>query len=325
MNSSRSNSRPLGSVKMNRGIIFPPLTRLGNESGRNSLTQNRLSIQGDGMVTHQRVPEKDETPRTPSSSSRPHTSRSEPNQKLQDDLREYQNRERQHKNRIQSLQKLNEQFKSEIAEKQEELDALRIKLNESVSQEEHYRVLYEKEKKTHQTTKLELEKAKLSVTEKAKSIVELKSLHELNLNEMNAKYKTELNELETSKNKEISDREDKIKKLKLQMGSILKDNSWERQQQLEELTKELNKISEEANILRTKLKNHICKAKGSCENCFTYKKSLELKNKKLEEQEKTVLHLMSLVKKFETQLMQQDMMLKEFAMKKGFKSNYLPK
>ncbi|XP_033112503.1 structural maintenance of chromosomes protein 3 homolog [Anneissia japonica] len=319
MTTPKSNARLLGSVKVNRGVVFPPLTRSWNESGKKYFKAHGLSVQGDGMVTHKRIAEKEETPRTPS--SRPHTSRSDPNHKSEE-LKEYQNRERQYKNRIQSLQKVNEQFKNEIAQKQEEIDALYIKFQKT---EEHYKHLYDEEKQAHNSTKTEVADIRQLVTEKTNLISELKSRHQLKILEINTMHETKFNNLEARKSQEIADRDEKIKKLKMQMANILKDNSWERQQQLEELSKELNKISEEANLLRAKLKKHASKQTTGCENCATFKSLLDQKTKKVEEQEISLAHMMTIGKKLETQLVQQDVLLKQFAIKKGFKTDYQPK
>jgi len=53
--------------------------------------------------------------------------------------------------------------------------------------------------------------------------------------------------------KELKTRDDKIAFLKKQISDSLKDNSWERQQQIEELTKQLKKTHEEYELLRQKL------------------------------------------------------------------------
>jgi hypothetical protein len=53
--------------------------------------------------------------------------------------------------------------------------------------------------------------------------------------------------------KEMKIRDDKITFLKKQISDSLKDNSWERQQQIEELTKQLKRTHDEYELLRQKL------------------------------------------------------------------------
>jgi hypothetical protein len=53
--------------------------------------------------------------------------------------------------------------------------------------------------------------------------------------------------------RELKIRDDKIVFLKKQISDSLKDNSWERQQQIEELTKQLKRTHDEYEILRQKL------------------------------------------------------------------------
>jgi hypothetical protein len=53
--------------------------------------------------------------------------------------------------------------------------------------------------------------------------------------------------------RELKIRDDKITFLKKQISDSLKDNSWERQQQIEELTKQLKRTHDEYELLRQKL------------------------------------------------------------------------
>ena len=72
---------------------------------------------------------------------------------------------------------------------------------------------------------------------------------------------------------------------------------------MEELTKELGKVSEEAIDLRTKLKSLLKNKK--CETCDHLKNDIRKRDLKISEQEGTIKELMALCQKFETQLKQQ--------------------
>ncbi|GFO15082.1 grip and coiled-coil domain-containing protein 2-like [Plakobranchus ocellatus] len=109
-----------------------------------------------------------------------------------------------------------------------------------------------------------------------------------------------LSDITAEKDAQIADRDQKLSRLKSQMADALKGNSWERQQQLEELTKELSRIQEESDLLRMKIK------------------SLS-KNKQLKEKDGTISELKSLCGKFETQLTTQDKLLEQWAASKGHK------
>nr|XP_022344710.1 uncharacterized protein LOC111137529 [Crassostrea virginica] len=131
-------------------------------------------------------------------------------------------------------------------------------------------------------------------------------------------------EITTSKDQEIKIRDEKLTRLKNQMADALKGNSWERQQQLEELTKELSRIQEECDALRMKLKASKSKG-GSCPNCQDMTTKLEKFSVSIKDKDLTIKELKSLCTKFEKQLTQQDHLLKQLAESKGQKVNYNPK
>lgn len=59
-------------------------------------------------------------------------------------------------------------------------------------------------------------------------------------------------------------KEEKLDNLKKQIAGAFKDNSWERQVQIEELTKELKRVQEESDLIKHKLKGY--KNKNSVNN-----------------------------------------------------------
>lgn len=258
---------------------------------------------------------------TRGSASRPFTSRVEANHannKLLEDLRELQTKDRQQKNKIGSLHKTMEQLKSDLKIKEEECVSIQTKFE---AMEEHYRKLYEDEKASHSKTKENLATTQQHLEDKRNLVEELKLRHEQKITEINDAFEARFQTMQEEKDKEISEREERISKLKNQMAEILKGNSWERQQQLEELSKELTKVSEETNMLRMKLKS---RKKEKCEKCDKLQAELDEKNKILTEKEALVSQLKAVCGQFETQLKQQDIIMKQFAESKGQKVNYNP-
>ncbi|XP_038060775.1 myosin heavy chain, non-muscle-like [Patiria miniata] len=313
------NGRTLGNVRLgNKSTLFPPLTKTLADSNKAYFQEHHLMIHGDALSTPPKATEEIVSPRS-MTSTRPLTSRSDPNSKPE--LKDLQTKDKQHRNRIQSLQRLIDQLRAELKSKEEELASTQARL---LQIEEHYKRLYEEEKQSHGRTKEELEATRQELKEKTNYVEQLKTQHERQVVDINAAHEHKLSALRSEKDKEISDRDTKIEKMKKQMADILKDNSWERQQQLEELTKELNKISDEASALRIKCKSLSTKSK-SCDNCSAMKAELEKKTKKLSESELTAQQLNVICKKFETQLKQQDILLKDFAVNKGFKTDYDPR
>ncbi len=66
-------------------------------------------------------------------------------------------------------------------------------------------------------------------------------------------YERQMEQMRLEHARELKIRDDKIVFLKKQISDSLKDNSWERQQQIEELTKQLKRTHDEYEILRQKL------------------------------------------------------------------------
>ncbi|XP_071789664.1 uncharacterized protein [Asterias amurensis] len=325
MTTPRSNhtGRTLGNVRVgNKSTIFPPLAKTLSDSNKAFFQEHRLMIHGDALSTPSKSPVKEEliSPRSVTS-SRPLTSRSDPSSRAQEEMKDLHTRDKQHRNRIQSLQKVIDQLKAELKVKAEELTQVQARL---LQIEEHYKRLYEEEKQAHSKTKEELTNTRDELREKTIYAEQLKTQHERQLVDIKSMHEQNMSSLRVEKDKEISEREARIEKMKKQMGDILRDNSWERQQQLEELSKELTKVSDEASELRIKYKNASSKSQ-SCQNCSLMKADLEKKTKKLSDREVTIQQLNTICKKFETQLKQQDILLKDFAVSKGYKPDNDPR
>ncbi len=70
-----------------------------------------------------------------------------------------------------------------------------------------------------------------------------------------AKKENEISKLNEEYQNELKIKNEKLENLKKQIAGVFKDNSWERQVQIEDLTRELKKTQEEYEIVRSKLKN----------------------------------------------------------------------
>ena len=126
--------------------------------------------------------------------------------------------------------------------------------------------------------------------------------------------------------KEMKTRDDKITFLKKQISDSLKDNSWERQQQIEELTKQLKRTHDEYELLRQKLLQYQNKKGVSilciylylyiyfqathCGNCSDMVIKIEEKTKALQEKDLVIQELLTLMTRFKNQVSNQDELMK---------------
>ena len=68
------------------------------------------------------------------------------------------------------------------------------------------------------------------------------------------KHLNELTQLRDEHMKELKNKDEKLDLLKKQIAGAFKDNSWERQTQIDELTRELKRTQEEYELIKMKLK-----------------------------------------------------------------------
>ncbi|XP_071502636.1 uncharacterized protein [Diadema antillarum] len=294
---------------MSKGIVFPPLTQALNHTNRSYFQEHSLMVQGDALQNSPMSPrglEEELRGRRGSVTGRPVTSSrlEQANVKLAEELKDLQNKEKQYKNKIHNLQKAVEQLRLELRDKEDNATQANLKLQQM---EEHYKLLYEEEKSAHEITRQRLSQTQQELEEKESFVEALKGRHEQHVSELKDHFEAQLAGLRSKMEAEIADRDRRLDNLKKQMAGALKENSWERQQQLEELSKELSKMSDEANMLKMKLKAMAAKPKSldNCENCPALKSQLEVKQKMILEKDLQIKQLMGLCKKFETQLSQQ--------------------
>ncbi|KAJ7387314.1 Short transient receptor putative channel 2-like [Desmophyllum pertusum] len=127
----------------------------------------------------------------------------------------------------------------------------------------------------------------------------------------------ELQELKALHLKELTERDGKMKILKMHMADALGDNSRERQLQLEELTKELRRVTDETDVLKSKLQSMKSSNQGKCPNCFVMERQLQSKIVELRDKEVVTIEMQQLCAKMEKQLVQQDELLRQWAKNKG--------
>ncbi|XP_078361086.1 uncharacterized protein LOC144645392 [Oculina patagonica] len=216
--------------------------------------------------------------------------------------------------KILSLQKLIEQLRGEINEKANIITELEGKLK---AQAAEYEEQIKKLKAIISEKELEIEEKKKILKSKDVEISEMKESFEKEKEVMRTEFDRELEELKAQHLKELTDRDGKMKILKMHMADALKDNSRERQLQLEELTKELKRVTEETDVLKSKLQSMKSSNQGKCPNCFVMEKQLQSKIVELRDKEAVTIEMQQLCAKMEKQLVQQDELLRQWAKNKG--------
>lgn len=330
-------TRPLGSLRQ----MIPPdekvqLPRLNSLTSRGAdeekLDEKYGGIQGNAMTLptpkeasrpedrRKSLPQVQKEPSVPKSASASSAS-GVSHEACEKEMKEAVAREKDLKERIAQLQKQVELLTAQVSEKDQVIQNLGKDLQ---AMEEDYKKKLEEEQAGHavtqqnlQSTQTEMEALLSKLEAQEKEAKEKMDLIRLDLTR-------QMTEMAAQKDKEIADRDQKLNRLKMQMADALKGNSWERQQQLEELTKDLARIQEECDMLRGKLKSLSKTKPGHCQNCAEATSRAEKLALTLKEREVTVKDLKSLCAKFEKQLSQQDQLLKMFAESKGHKVT-LPK
>ncbi|XP_070204497.1 filamin A-interacting protein 1-like isoform X2 [Littorina saxatilis] len=325
-------TRPLGSL---RHMIAPddtkvqiPKLSISPKNEEEEKKEIRLAgVQGNAMA----VPPPKETSRieekrrpTPGTQREPIPPKSASNsstsavshEACEKDLKEVLGREKDLKERIAQLQRQVEQLTTKVGEKDQVILAMTTDME---TMEENYKQKLEKEKSSHRATRDELDAAQLQIQEGLRQLEALEKESREKMDLIRLDFTRQLNELREAKDKEIADRDQKLNRLKMQMADALKGNSWERQQQLEELTKDLARIQEECDMLRSKLKALSKGKPGQCGNCAESASRAEKLAVTVKEREMAIKELKTLCAKFEKQLSQQDVLLKQWADSKGHK------
>ncbi|KAK2191700.1 hypothetical protein NP493_47g01018 [Ridgeia piscesae] len=297
-----SRTRALGMMRHSSiDALFPPLGSTTHRENRNvlhahgsamSVAPARLAVdrcERPKMVKARRTP----TSVTPTSTST--------NKELQEKIKELKAalaREKLQQEEVASLQTLLDEQKKLIAEKEGEISEMKLKLQE---QESHYKALYEKECTAHAETRVQLNTTQQQLSEKLQYITELATRHNTQLQQLESTHSRQQAELQAKLESQIAIRDGKLNKLKKQMADALMGNSWERQQQLDELTKELTRAQEEADMLRIKIRSMLKAQKtgtgASCANCESLTSQLQDKKRILSMKDQRIRDLENAVRK----------------------------
>lgn len=219
------------------------------------------------------------------------------------------------KQKIASLMKTIEQLRAENRTKEGRIAELEEKLkkveNESEARLQKLKKLEKSEELLAERDK-EIDALKKKIKEKEEHILKLQDEYAKEKQTLQDGFTATVDTLKTEHQKELTDRDEKIATLKARMGDILKDNSWERQHQIDELVKELKKVSEETEALKARLRSTKSSNKD-CENCSHMKQVTDRQKLDIIEREKAIVDLQKLSSKMEKQLVQQDDILKQYA------------
>ncbi|XP_075059968.1 uncharacterized protein LOC142144726 [Mixophyes fleayi] len=208
--------------------------------------------------------------------------------------------------KIEALKKENHFLKSSLKEKEHMV----IELNTTIKTKTlQFTKDIELEIHSHETTRKCLERSQRLVEIKEQLLDESRLHYEKVNRELQSQYEDTLASLREQSQREMSIRDEKINKLKLQLSELFKDKSWEHQKQMEELQKELSRLAEEAQFLRTQLKrdNH---SKHECEQCKSLSSALEDSRLQLKLKNRTIEELQSVCKRFGSQLQEQEKLQK---------------
>jgi len=132
--------------------------------------------------------------------------------------------------------------------------------------------------------------------------------YELRLTEeresMTKEFDLKFNSLKEEYEKQINAKDEKLKIMKKQIAEALTGSSLERQQQIEELLKELKRVSDEADAVKSALKS--IKMKGNCGKCAVYEKKCRELQEQLKSKDASFNELMRISSKMEKQISQQE-------------------
>lgn len=214
------------------------------------------------------------------------------------------------KKRIEDLELQLKTSQKSNKEKEKICEDLSKKLTSSLRQESFLVEKMEELQKQNEMLKAENDRCqfKLLMNEDDKRQSADKSREEM-LNFKLEKDK-ELSLLKEDHSKDIRLKDEKLDLLKKQIAGAFKDNSWERQLQIDELSKELKRTQEEYDLVKHKLKGFKNKSGDTCQNCTNMHEKLEEKTLALRVNETNLADLINLMKKFQSQINFSDELLK---------------
>lgn len=165
-------------------------------------------------------------------------------------IRNYEDEIKRLKKNVEELEQQSKTSQKTNKEKDKIIDELNKKLKNSSLQEQEY---------TEKLAEMEnLRATNESLNKKLKENEDLIKTMTTQANEESSKLKedhlNELTQLRDEHMKELKNKDEKLDLLKKQIAGAFKDNSWERQTQIDELTRELKRTQEEYELIKMKLK-----------------------------------------------------------------------
>ena len=150
------------------------------------------------------------------------------------------------------------------------------------------------------------------MTEKLKSLKELQSNtlstmlseHKKELKSLSIKNIERIGQMKSNHEKVILDKDQTIEKLKKQIGESLNQSSKERQAQIDDLVKELKRVSEEAEYVKSALRKFKSINTDNCSRCNMYQEKFKDISLELTRKNSICQNLFTVCSKMEKQLQQ---------------------
>lgn len=212
-----------------------------------------------------------------------------------------QEKESKLNDRISALEKTIAELRYQLKTKSDLLETLTATLDKKV---EYYEGKLKEVDLENSAMKTELKGARDEIAIKQEKIDAIIEEYEKKLRDLQNEHEEKMKEMQETHDEDIKNREEKLTKLKQRMSETIGKNSAERQQQLEELKKDLVKSAQEARELHKQLKYLQLKPK-KCDNCVTLEAQLDEKILQLRLKEKTINDLQNIGKSMQLQLNQQ--------------------
>ncbi|XP_060105723.1 E3 ubiquitin-protein ligase BRE1A-like isoform X1 [Heteronotia binoei] len=156
--------------------------------------------------------------------------------------------------KFKNLQEENLQLRGNLKEKDSTISRL-MKITKDQAAE--YNTAIELVKEHQKETERQLEKSEHLVKEKIQLLEETKQHYTKILQKQHTQHAELVLEMKKQNAVDIRNREEKIAKLRQYISDTFQEKSWERQQQMDELRRELNKFTEETHILKIKLEKEL--------------------------------------------------------------------
>ncbi|CAG5135789.1 unnamed protein product [Candidula unifasciata] len=248
---SSSKTPPLNSLNITKLLPNPQSSREKlKENGHSSVVDLPVSV--DVKETEVSVSEESEEPIDQTSVKCSSQDASNCHDKCKKTIEDGLKREKELRHQTEELGMKLEELKVALCGKEEETRQLK---NQLETQEAQLLAQLSQEQLTHDANKALLHETKETLSAAHKTTQRLIKEHRQNIDELKKESEKHLAEMLAEKDSVIADRDQKLARLKSQMADALKGNSWERQQQLDELTKELSHMQEENYALRVSIKS----------------------------------------------------------------------